>query len=120
MNESNTDKGNRCESVVIEIMLQRGFTLIDRNYSVHNVGELDIVMEKNSDIYIVEVKARKVYSHYPAPVEAINNSKIKRIKKTTEYFLRDKRMDGVNVHFLASLVYINERGSVQKVEFVSF
>jgi len=118
--ENKTQRGLRCESYVISGMEERGYKLIARNYRIHNVGELDIVMEKNNEIYVIEVKARKVYKDYPKPIEAITPSKKTKLIRTTNYLLREYKLWGRNIHFLASLVYLNGDGSVQKVEIIPF
>ena len=119
-NENKTERGARCESYVIEGMEKRGYKLITRNYRIHNVGELDIVMEKDNKIYILEVKARKVNSNYPGPIEAITPSKRQKLLRTTNYLIREYSLYGKDINFLASLVYLNSDGSVQKVEIIPF
>ena len=46
------------EDAVCNKLINEGYVILVRNYSVHNVGELDIVATKGPDVYVVEVKAR--------------------------------------------------------------
>lgn len=118
--ENNTERGARCELYVIEGLQKRGFKLLTRNYCIHNVGELDIVMERDFKIYVIEVKARKVSKAYPSPIEAITTSKRSKLLRTTQFLIREYNLYGKDINFLASLVYLNHDGSVQKVEIIPF
>ena len=113
-------RGGIYEDAVIEGLIQRGFKLITRNYYVHQRGELDAVMERGQNIYIIEVKARKIREDYPDPIESIGPLKIKRIKSCLPYLLSDYGLFGRNIHFLAGCVNLNDDGSIQNVQIIPF
>ncbi|MBR6880543.1 MAG: YraN family protein [Clostridiales bacterium] len=107
-------EGDRAEEYVIEYLTSRGFKLLERNYSVHNVGELDSVFEKDGDIYVVEVKLRRSFDDF-FPVD---RKKLMKIRKTAKIFVLSKGLYDRNVIYLAGLVTHNGNGLIQNVEFV--
>lgn len=111
--------GFNSEDKVALFLMRRGFTLIAKNYSVHNVGELDLVMRKGDCLYVVEVKSR-LESDWQSPSEAIDYGKRKRILKTTQIFIQSKGYFDKDVIFLAGCVTHNLEGIVQKIEIIPF
>ncbi len=118
--ESPSSKGRRAEEHIIGIFKSRGLELLVRNYSVHNVGELDAVFAGNDTVYVVEVRARQNNPGYPTPSESVTYSKRRKIYKTTKYLIREFGLYDCNVYFLVGQVTLDERGLVQNVEFIPF
>lgn len=110
--------GNKAEDYVAKTLEKRGFKVIARNYSIHNLGELDIVLEKDSDIYVVEVKTRNINSSIETPYEAINKAKIRKLVNTTKVFIRQRELTDRNVHLVAGLVWHLDNGFIQNIELV--
>ncbi len=48
----NQDIGKKSEDYVADYLVSRGATILSRNYSVHNVGELDIICSYKGKILI--------------------------------------------------------------------
>jgi len=118
--ETTKIKGQRAEDHIIEIFRSRGLKLIARNYSVHNVGELDAVFEGKDSLYVVEVRARKDTPGYPDPSESVTAAKRRKIIRTTRRLIQDYDLYGRNVYFLVGQVTLDARGLVQNVEFIPF
>jgi uncharacterized protein (TIGR00252 family) len=53
-----TELGLRAEAAVAELLGQHGYELIDRNWKT-KVCEIDLIAQKDSVIYFVEVKYRR-------------------------------------------------------------
>lgn len=112
--------GDRAENAVTNVLLKRGFKLLARNFSVHNVGELDIVMERDFTLYVFEVKARKLDSGYEDPIDAITPAKRRKIINTTRIFVSKYRLYDYNICYFAGLVLHNRDGIIQKIKIVPF
>lgn len=112
--------GREGENAVIKELLLQGFKFLDRNFSVHNVGELDVIMEKEGDIYVVEVKSRLEDTFFTDPAQSISHKKIQRMINTTKIYIKNNRLYDRNVHFLAGCVTHKRDGSIQNVEIIPF
>jgi putative endonuclease len=92
-----TDKrrlGDVGERATCMFLGKHGFKILDRNY-LKKWGEIDIVSEKDGLIHFVEVKSISVRSAN-AGMRAEDNmhpGKIKRIHRTIQTYLLEKRVD---------------------------
>ncbi len=112
--------GKAGEDAVIKTMLLQGFRFLDRNFSVHNMGELDVIMEKDGDIYVVEVKSRLEDTKFTDPASSISFKKRIRILNTTKVYISKHNLYEKNVHFLAGCVTHRIDGVIQNVELIPF
>lgn len=112
--------GDNAEDAVTRVLLKRGFKLIARNYRVHNVGELDIVMRRENTIYVFEIKSRLEGTKYEEPIDAITVSKRRKIEKTTQVLVRNLRLYDCNICYFAGLVTHNRDGIIQNIKIVPF
>lgn len=120
INETTRQRGARAEDRIVEIMTSRGLRLLCRNFSVHNVGELDAVFTGEDTIYVVEVRARQLRPGYPTPAETVTQAKRRKINKTTRFLINRYGLYDMNVYFLIAQVALDEHGLVQNIEFVPF
>lgn len=121
----NTSQTGRNYEEAACAMLQRfGYKVLVRNFTVHNVGELDIVAIKNNEVCIFEVKSRKAspykFSSFGAPEYSITRSKRQKIYKTTRYLIQKYKLHDYNIRYLAVSLLFDERGLIQNVEFIPF
>ena len=81
------------EEEAVQCLLQKGYTILHRNWSAGK-KELDIVAMDNQQktLVVVEVKTRK-NRLFGEPVEAINDTKIRRIVSSTDTYLRKFAID---------------------------
>ncbi len=112
--------GDRAEDTVIEILKNKGYKLIERNFEVHGVGELDCVFEKAKEIYVVEVRSRRNTGPYPTSSETVDRAKRRKIHKTTGFIIAKYSWYDRNINFLIAEVTHNSAGMVQNVEFIPF
>lgn len=76
------------EQVVVNFLQSRKFKIIDQNVYIHQVGELDIVAEKDKRIHIIEVKTlRGLKGGSEAatqmhPLDNLTTSKLEKLKRT--------------------------------------
>lgn len=72
--------GNSGEAIVLNYYSNLGYKLIAKNY-YSRYGEIDLVLSKNQQITLVEVKTRS-NKYFSWPEESINQKKIDNIWKT--------------------------------------
>jgi len=94
--------GNTGEGVVGEYLMRNGYQIRELNYWAHN-NEIDIIAEKNSIIYFVEVKAvsyetkvsleQSVTHETWQPEEQVHGKKLQRIYKTAAIWLQENNCE---------------------------
>ena len=97
---------NRAE----EFLRDKGYKILDRNYRIKNIGEIDIIGAKNGKLVFLEVKTRthvKRQTSYPI-YASIDPRKRRNLKKLCELYLlrhkqyppdQDWQIDGLFIHF---------------------
>lgn len=86
MSSMDLSKGSLYEEVAIKYLKDKGYKIIDRNFLLPRIGEIDIIADDGLYIVFIEVKARKkTYYH---PYETVNKTKQKRIIKVSIAWLK--------------------------------
>lgn len=83
-------KGNLAELKAVEYLKEKNFDIIETNYYARKFGEIDIIALKNDVYHFCEVKSAK---DYETAILNITNSKLTKIKKSLEYYLKVKNID---------------------------
>ena len=112
--------GSKGEDAAVSSLESKGFAILKRNYTVHNVGEIDIIAEKENDIYVFEVRTRLNRGSYPDSAESVIRSKRNKVIRTAARFIDEKGYYDRNIIFEVIKVTHDEQGNVQEVEFVPF
>ncbi len=100
-------KGKDYEKMACDYLAGKGFKIIERNFNVPHIGEIDIVARDGDYIVFVEVKARK--KTYYKPYESVDFKKISRIIKASLFYLKKNSISSVNVRY--DVVSIEESDS---------
>jgi putative endonuclease len=112
--------GAKGEESAVKLLEDNGFTILKRNYSVHNVGEIDIIAGKAGEIHIVEVRTRLNVGYYPDSVESVAGAKRKRIVRTAEHFIMENDLYDRNIVFEVIRVTHDAKGNIIRIDFVPF
>ena len=112
--------GSKGEDAAVKALESKGFAILKRNYSVHNVGEIDIIAEKESDIYVFEVRTRLNRGPFPDSAESVILSKRNKVMRTAARFIDEQGYYDRNIIFEVIKVTHDEQGNVLEVEFVPF
>jgi len=112
--------GNQGENQAVKLLAEKGYNMLKRNYRVHNVGEIDIIAEKDNDIHIIEVRARLNLGSYPDSVESVAGAKMNKVIRTAEHFVMENRLYDKNVVFEICMVTHDKQGNIQRIDFVPF
>jgi putative endonuclease len=117
--------GNIGENVAAEFLTKHGFTVLDRNY-LKKWGELDMVAKKDNVIHFIEVKSvsRKTsdwVTHETSgykPEENVHPQKLKRLARTMQTYLLEKRLDNVDWQLDIITTLIDEDERKARVEII--
>ncbi len=77
--------GDQGEDRAESYLKQEGFKILGKNM-ISRYGEIDLVAQKDDQLYFVEVRKR-IGTEYGSALESITPRKIMRIKKTAQYLL---------------------------------
>jgi len=86
---TNQDIGRCGESLARNYLINRGFTILQKNYRTRS-GEIDIIAKKENTIYFIEVKTR-YDDRKGKPYEAIDKRKIFHLQRAANFFLLKNR-----------------------------
>lgn len=89
MKQQNYNKGKQGEAIAKKYLLEKGFNLIEENYS-NDIGEIDLIMSDKNFLVFVEVKL-KITDKFGTPEEMITPRKIAQIKRVAQIFLMQNR-----------------------------
>ncbi len=112
--------GMKGEEAAAGLLKDKGYNILRRNYAVHNVGELDIIAEKDSDIHIFEVRTRRNIGTYPDSAESVVSKKRSRVMRTAERFVNENGLFDRNIVFEVIKVTHDAQGNILKIDFVPF
>lgn len=93
-------------------LVSKGYRIVDRNYRIKNLGEIDLVGEKKGKLSFFEVKTRDLKHELNFPVGfSIDNKKRRNLKKICQLYLVDKRLSS-NQEWQVDAIFV-------KVDFVN-
>ncbi len=82
---STRQMGDIGEAMAAEYLEKQGFEILGRNLHCR-YGEIDLVAQKKTSLYFIEIKRRVGATHGKA-IDAISPTKIKRIRNSANHFL---------------------------------
>lgn len=80
--------GQRGEDLACDLLVKKGYKLIERNYT-YGKGELDIIAKDGNVLVFVEVKSRYNLEYGP-PELGITKKKQRMVRYTAEAYLHEK------------------------------
>ncbi|MFH0702977.1 MAG: YraN family protein [bacterium] len=86
--EKNLTKGKIGENIAVEFLMKKGFKILARNWRYSRYGEIDVIAIDGQTLVFIEVKSRSSLN-FGYPVEAINFSKIEKMKNLAEIYLNE-------------------------------
>ncbi len=97
ISKNSKEVGDMGEKIVSQYLKEKNYKILDRNYSPRWVsgpirGEIDIVARKENIISFVEVKTSVGEIKAFSPEDRVNFQKQKKILKTAENWLMEKRI----------------------------
>ena len=92
--------GRESEDLAVNLLIQKGYQIVERNYTFEKKGEIDIVAKDLLTNYLVfvEVKSKKNLEN-GEPEYAITKNKIKQMKKMAELYFYEKEITEIDCRF---------------------
>ena len=104
--------GSQGEFLASEFLKEKGYKIITRNFKNckgRQLGEIDIIAEKNKEIIFIEVKTRELNKHQNTlPEENITLSKLKKLNKIATSFIKMNNFWNRRYHFDAISVWLSQ------------
>lgn len=116
--KQNIIKGQVAEQAAVDYLVGLGYQILARNYRVHRLGELDLIAELEGKLTVVEVKARHRADLYGGLESSITPAKLRRIRRTTSFYLQKNRLMHKDVYILAIFVKIDQWGKSTELSVV--
>jgi len=83
--KENYSKGKNGEDMAREFLVNKGYRLIEMNYT-NKLGEIDLIVTDDFTLIFVEVKL-KIGDKFGTPEEMITKRKLSQVKRVAEGFL---------------------------------
>jgi len=96
--KSTREKGNEAEDTAVELLLNKGYQIIKRNFIYGRIGEIDIVAKDGNTVVFVEVKSRKT-NEYGSPLESVTPKKQKILRRVAEGYYYINKLNDVESRF---------------------
>ena len=82
-------KGNLAEDKSCEFLLNRGFSIVERNF-YSRFGEIDIIARREKVLHFIEVKSGL---DYESAIQNITPKKLSRLIRTGHVYLKKNSLD---------------------------
>ena len=121
---SETQKtGEIGENIAVKFLVKHGFSILERNYT-KKWGEIDIVAEKDSKLYFIEVKSVSCETLSPEvidkyrPEENMHAWKIKRLARAIQTYILSKKLDEGEWQVDLLVVFLDLKAKNAKIKVV--
>lgn len=89
MKQFNRTLGRLGEEMAEKYLTEKGYQLIEKNYST-KFGEIDLIVTKDNILRFVEVKLKKE-DFFGTPEEMIGLNKLGRVQRMAEFYLLENK-----------------------------
>ncbi len=96
--------GNKGEELAVRHLKRQGYKILERNFSVPKIGEIDIVAMDGEYLCFVEVRLRS-RSDFGTPAQTVTPRKQQRIIKAAQCYILKNGMENSLVRFDIAEVY---------------
>lgn len=106
--------GKQGEDIACRFLENNCYTILERNWRWRKL-ELDIIAQKDNEIIIIEVKARR-NNNFGEPEDFVSDYKIKNIINAAEVYIKKRKTD-MSVRFdIISITGINDNYEIKHIE----
>lgn len=112
---AHNDLGHKGEDLAAEYLQQKGYCILERNWTNRGRKELDIIATKDDVVVFVEVKTRKAGSA-TTPIEAVDARKQHRICLAADSYIKDHRIDFCCRFDVVGIVHDGEHYRIEHIE----
>lgn len=110
--------GDLGEKIAEKYLKNKGYKILDRNFRYKKLGELDIVGQKNNNIYFFEVKTRcKKHLSEFMPEDNITRDKQKKLIKLAQLWMAKAKLDAFwQIDIIAVELYRDSTSDIRHLE----
>ena len=112
---SKKEIGDLGEEFAARRLKRLGYRIIDRNFSVPRVGEIDIIAMDGEYLCFVEVRLRS-RTDYGTPAETVTAEKRRRLVRTAEIYAVKKGLTHALMRFDVVEVYGTEKPRIEVIK----
>ena len=116
--KKNISVGNSGEEEAERYLKKKGYKVIGKNFfntTGRRLGEIDIIALDGKELVFVEVKTRKGLSGDTLPEESITPSKIYKLNKIAQYYIKKNNLWDCSYRFDAISIWIGDDQRLVKV-----
>jgi putative endonuclease len=117
-NVNTRKKGKSGETIALDYLLKRGFSLIEKNYT-RKGGEIDLIMKDKEYLVFVEVKSLKSTSEY-CLYESITRRKKKNLRKVISVWLATNNLQSSIWRVDLLIIQTKFNQNLHKLEHIKF
>lgn len=103
--------GRLGEKIAAEYLKNKGYKILEKNFKNplgRRLGEIDIIARKGKEVVFVEVKTKKPGRFEGAPPEErITPSKLHKLNKAGQFYIKSKNLWGADYRFDAVSVWLS-------------
>lgn len=104
MIHNNRELGSKLEDAACRYLTKNGYNIIERNFRVGRLGEVDIIAAEDEYVCFIEVKGRSS-DIFGTPAEAVNYHKRSTIIKLASIYSGMSRNSDMNIRFDIAEIY---------------
>lgn len=112
----NKDIGYLGESLAIKYLVNKGYSILEKNYRI-KLGEIDIICRKNNILIFVEVKSRYT-NNYGYPIESVTYSKQKKIINISKFYILTNKCYNSNIRYDIIEVLLNNSNEFYNINHI--
>lgn len=104
--------GKKGERVAMEYLKKKGYKILEMNYKNPKgiqLGEIDIIAQKDETIIFVEVKTRRGSTEKTFPEDNVTPSKLRKLEKIAVHYLKTHHSEEISYHFDAIAIVLTEK-----------
>lgn len=113
---SKKEIGDKGEDLAVRRLKRLGYRVVERNFSVHGLGEIDVIARDGSYLCFVEVRLRS-RRDYGTPAETVTPEKQRRIIRAAQVYIQNNGLNDALIRFDVAGVYGDGRVEIIKDAF---
>jgi len=104
-NDTIIKKGKSAEKIVAGYFQKLGFEIEDQNFSVHMIGEIDLIASRQNTMFFIEVKYRSNKKTYDMADGCVSRKKLEKIRKCADIYMQKNNIEDKYCKFIGALVH---------------
>lgn len=114
---NNKDYGNIGEEKARQYLENQGYIILEKNFRVGRIGEVDIIAQDIDSLCFIEVKTRSNNS-FGTPAEAVSRQKQSTIKTIAQIYMQRHDFFDKPVRFDIVEIIMDRKGIVNEVNLI--